>query len=802
MNSRTSASSTHRTHGERRRDRPAGGRSARGGKSSFSLVEPICADSSVSRRMNGHRIGHPAQEDRMDRIRIPLTASVVLLVGSLFAGTSTRGAEASPPPVRAPEAALSTGILLDRVVSLADVGTRDGSAGSAPAGFDAWRQILHEMRRASLEEPGWPSLETIRARQRAAGPNTILLGVLHLEYERIRDAAWADGAAGVRDGAIVLSDPTAVSRHRLFAVAPMEERTYRGAEVSFRIPRDLVLTNDREPITEIAIDFGDGLGFRPVALDRAVTVRYAGPGEKTIQVRARAGNGLVLHATTRLNVLRLQTPTPDDTLSITAMIPYQGEAGTGEAYVYLADTHAELTDPILIPEGFDLDNTLDWDDYYALLNEQELLETFRDAGHDIVLLDFTDATTYIQRNAFVFLELIERVRALIDPATDVAVAGPSMGGLIARYTLAYREANGYETNERIFLSFDAPQRGANIPLGIQYWIAFFADQSAEAAAFLEALDSPASRQMLLTHHTDPPEAVPTADPLRGALLADLAAIGDYPTAMRKVTIANGSGSGLDQGYAAGTQIIEWEYESFLIDVTGNCWAVPDGPETVIFHGLIDPIFLPAEEQTVAVSGTWPYDNAPGGWRDSMTDMDEVEAPYGDIVALQANHGFIPSISALALDVDDPFFDIAGDPDLLARTPFDAVYFPVENQEHAAITPENKQWILDEVLRAPADVAGGGSIGARIPRLHAVFPNPASGAAEIRFDLPAAGPVRLSLFDPAGRRVAVLQDRSGEAGTHRLVWDGVDAGGRAIAPGVYFLRLDTETGSHARKLIRR
>ena len=44
--------------------------------------------------------------------------------------------------------------------------------------------------------------------------------------------------------------------------------------------------------------------------------------------------------------------------------------------------------------------------------------------------------------------------------------------------------NGMADNVRTFISFDAPHKGANIPLGIQYWVKFFSGQSADADALL------------------------------------------------------------------------------------------------------------------------------------------------------------------------------------------------------------------------------------------------------------------------------------------------------------------------------
>jgi choice-of-anchor C domain-containing protein len=67
------------------------------------------------------------------------------------------------------------------------------------------------------------------------------------------------------------------------------------------------------------------------------------------------------------------------------------------------------------------------------------------------------------------------------------------------------------------------------------------------------------------------------------------------------------------------------------------------------------------------------------------------------------------------------------------------------------------------------------------------PNPALEASRIEFTLPEATPVRLSVFDLAGRAVAVLADGVLPAGRHDVVWDGRDGNARAPA-GVYVVEL--------------
>ena len=72
-------------------------------------------------------------------------------------------------------------------------------------------------------------------------------------------------------------------------------------------------------------------------------------------------------------------------------------------------------------------------------------------------------------------------------------------------------------------------------------------------------------------------------------------------------------------------------------------------------------------------------------------------------------------------------------------------------------------------------------------LFAPSPNPTSGATALRYDVAAAGPVRLAVTDVLGREVAVLADGNAAAGRHEAT---LDAG--RLAPGVYAVRLETGT----------
>jgi hypothetical protein len=92
-------------------------------------------------------------------------------------------------------------------------------------------------------------------------------------------------------------------------------------------------------------------------------------------------------------------------------------------------------------------------------------------------------------------------------------------------------------------------------------------------------------------------------------------------------------------------------------------------------------------------------------------------------------------------------------------------------------------------------AGGGVTGVADPlspltgpMLEQNVPNPFNPTTGLRFDLPSAGPVRLAIYDLAGRLVRVLVEGEIPAGSHEAVWDGRDASGRSAPSGSYLARL--------------
>ncbi|MFN0151686.1 MAG: FG-GAP-like repeat-containing protein [bacterium] len=98
-----------------------------------------------------------------------------------------------------------------------------------------------------------------------------------------------------------------------------------------------------------------------------------------------------------------------------------------------------------------------------------------------------------------------------------------------------------------------------------------------------------------------------------------------------------------------------------------------------------------------------------------------------------------------------------------------------------------QIVEDTAVDVPSLPSQGSVDGMRIEH---VAPNPFRGSTSIRYALASDVPVRLSIVDPAGRRVRQLENGMRSSGVHEFAWDGRDDRGARVATGVYFVDLST------------
>ena len=456
------------------------------------------------------------------------------------------------------DAGIPTGILYDQVLPLSNIGLHNGQHPLQQNTLSTWRQMYHEIYHATLDPKKLTNPQQIRRQARLLTKTNIHpIGVMHFQYNTIKPTALEQGLLTLSNGEFIDSSGPYTSPYDtrvVFASAALKDYTYQGKTVNFLISSDFYYTNLQDTPVALGVDFDDGVGFRTAKLSESFVVHYSTTGPKIIRFRAHYPK-YTLDSSFTFTVRASSLPEPEETWNLESSDTH---TTTGEAYIYKSRPNTPIDRPIIVVEGFDPDNSLGRDDLYSNLNQESFLEDQRANGFDFIVLNFGDGGTYIQANAFLLVDLIEEVNARKKGGVANVVIGASMGGLVARYALAYMEANGIPHDTSLFVSFDAPQSeyaGANIPLSLQYWLSFFAEFNSTAEEKLALLKTPAAEQLLAYYYatgrfTTPPIILAEQEaPSRTSLFAELARLGNYPMSLRKLAIANGSGHALDQGFS-------------------------------------------------------------------------------------------------------------------------------------------------------------------------------------------------------------------------------------------------------------
>lgn len=508
--------------------------------------------------------------------------------------------------------------------------------------------------------------------------------------------------------------------------------------------------------------------------------------------------------------------------TITANIAYQGYDetqayfGQGEYEIYLDNVDGVLDKPIIVLDGFDPGDSRDIPGLYASLSfdGQNMADILRDEGFDIVILnaplyntggkDIDGGGDYIQRNAMVLIAMIQQLNADKVGDNELVVLGPSMGGLIARYALSYMEDNSLDSETRLYISFDAPHRGANIPISLQYLINYFADQVGDATAqqvIDQLLNSPAAKEMLVDHllghllagstyEQDPTKVLPLGAPgFRNEFQAELDALG-FPSNVRNVTMVNGSGNGTTTG-SPGITVVDTNLEiDAVTDVDVALKFTPAASQTNTVTDVTVNFFgFPINTyQTTAQSpnNTAGVDSAPGGTgsiSDALGDGGGNQVLIDFINALQQDlYSFIPTMSSLAIDNPDWF----ATPDL-NDSPFVNFYIPNDNEPHVTVTAESAQFALDEirdgVLSVGENQFSNQFILAQNPvqkNINIVIPNNTLSQT-----------LTTTVFSITGQR---LMQKTWASPSKELTWN------HNLSNGIYLLKLDNGISTQTIKMI--
>lgn len=380
-----------------------------------------------------------------------------------------------------------------------------------------------------------------------------------------------------------------------------------------------------------------------------------------------------------------------------------------------ADKHNSApTRSVIIPDGYDPGNARSKYRIYDLLNQESLLETVLNEGYTAYVVDFNKGAGDIVKNSMLLQDIIMNITITKNGDEEHIVIGPSMGGVIARHALSSMEKSENGHNTKLFISFDSPQQGANIPIGNQYWLKYFSFNDGARLGF-DKINTDAAKQMLIYHESANPGLVgdepgyvgivfdiksdeisvitPTHNMMHEQLYDNL----NYPQQLRKIAISNGNGYGSGQeDYESSQQLVKYEHSSTDVDIIGNSFVYDKTSENKIFHGLLDGGGKQYDQYRIYAENAIPYDSAPCGTTNSSEIIAEADTEYGTIYAKVDHECFIPTISAFDIDTSDPFYNIHDNIDDLS-TPFDKIYYPANNEMHLEITKDNKKWLLCEMF---------------------------------------------------------------------------------------------------------
>jgi len=367
---------------------------------------------------------------------------------------------------------------------------------------------------------------------------------------------------------------------------------------------------------------------------------------------------------------------------------------------------------------------------------QNLGDIVRAQGYDVIVLNFPSYTRpnsttvidggvdYIQRNAMVLVELINQINAQKVGNAQNVVIGPSMGGLISRYALRYMEQNNLNHDTRLYISFDAPHLGANVPIGYQHlfnYMGFGPVGDVTMQSLVNGmLKSPAAREMLIDHFeghlqsgssteflTTPASALqPIGCPnYRNTFQNELNSMG-FPTTTRNVSIANGAGNGTMTG-TPGMSVMNHTFnvsstQRAIIKLNFTPSITQNSIEVSHFTGQQWVLFWITGYESLAKSKAPSYtdglDSAPGG-RFDMNSLSSAGTGNAIFTEFMNNlnimyFDFIPAWSSMAISSTQNLYTPITSS---STTPFVASSIPTTNENHVTLTPDNVPFALNEIL---------------------------------------------------------------------------------------------------------
>lgn len=515
---------------------------------------------------------------------------------------------------------IAHGLLKDAALEMAELKYYKGEVlqDSNRVFIENWRDIyktlftskMHASATATLPNPDVIDSVWFAKRQ----PGQVTLAGLYFAYSRYADDA-ASKVTIVNDQVYdkyvngIWQNPYKTEQVLAFAPANV---FYPALGFSLYLPPELWLSNQKAQVAAIQCDASDGLGYRTLKAGVTFPVFYADTGIKVLNFKIILTDNTVLqsHSLLRIsnspyayipntlvpgtsvkgndpaNVLppgncisgNVDPFTGLEKLLMTSTESFNGKQAKGLITVQYAQADHQLHKPLIVVEGFDTGIYSNPEDlvgdsglekFVSFAKESSDLDNllFNFPQYDIIFIDWQNGTADMRLNALLLKTVIRCVNQVkVDLAVKNVVLGQSMGGVIARYALKKMEDAAENHDTRLFISHDAPQQGANVPLAFQAAVLHLRSAfvkpagdnpdnfSLDIGAHLKSaylMNTPAAKQLLVNRINN---FNVLDDATHIAWQSELAALG-YPQQTRNIAISNGSECGTASPIIPGDHLI-------------------------------------------------------------------------------------------------------------------------------------------------------------------------------------------------------------------------------------------------------
>ncbi len=751
---------------------------------------------------------------------------------------------------------ITTGILYDRVYPFAAL-EKFNLGASDTASNRYFTQAYLELFTAAYNNSGMTNPDALEGFKKTQIYDGIVpIGLLNYNYNLMDTLAQNNNLISV--SGLTLYDVAGRSQSPYLlkntTVAAILADTVNSSSVNFQLYSATFLQNTSLGIQNLQVDFGDGTGLHTINVDQSISINYSTGGSKIIKFIITYTNGQQVVTYSEIyiksdNSYARSGPVPNSatcngiehpqTLDIIANIAYQGYEessalkGQGKVTIFYHDNDCDrvLKKPIIIIDGFDPGSQRLAGDIFKLLkydngitNNANLGQELINKGYDVIILDFLaypaggkmidGGSDYIQRNAFTLIKLIDTINVMkASSADDLIVVGPSMGGLISRYALTYMESHNMPHHTKLWVSFDAPQLGANIPIGDQWMLKYLAVDFGNGDAkkkLDDKINTAAAKEMILHHYLSGQQS-PTPHFTRNLFVQELNNLG-YPVGdaghpIRNISLANGSGNGTLKNNFGGLAlqfselpttgarivggVLTYLFPHRLIlniiatilgvglnssVITTNVWFTSGyNSNNKVFEGSIFNGFLVRKSYYSSTpSNSIGLDNASGGLYDTQQQIkdglsDALNHGFKRLIykpvfsAFIPDHSFIPVKSSLAVTTVSNFGDDYSTRNLVntGETPFNSYFTPDLNEGHVTLTDCSAKWLTKEIDGQPQAPVGikytitGGSQTICSSDVYSISPAISGGAITW-----SASPSNIVSLTPSGNSVTVTRISDG------------------------------------------